>query len=792
MNEQLKIIISAEIDKFKKNIEQAISSIKKTGEEANKSTKTVKSFTESFSEQEKELKELKVAYINIASAQGESSAEAIECANKIKALSAEFAKNKTKIKELAQAADGLDSSIEDVGDSAEEAEEKTEVSFDGISGVIKGAMKAAAAAVAGAATALVALAASTAEYRNEQAKLATAFEAAGSDAETAKETYNDLYRVLGDGGKATEAAAHLAKLTTNEKELSEWTNICQGVYATFGDSLPIEGLAEAANETAKVGTVTGGLADAPNWAGISEDEFNEKLAACNDEAEREKLIRETLNSVYDDAAKKYEENNKDIIAQNESQAKLDETTAKLGKTMQPLITAFTNLASEALAEVAPYLEDFANSLFPALEKVMSGISKALSSTFKWISKNKTVMATMAGIIGGIVAAITLYNTVAAIKAAMDAAQVTTVWGLVAAHIAQAAAAMAALAPYLLIVAAIAAIIAIIVLCIKYWDEIVAAVKIAIDYIVEFLTGLWDKFVEIWDSFIGMLAGVADWIFETVIKPILDFFVGLWEGIVSTFHTVIDPWVEIIKRASKIVYDSVIKPILDYFKKLWNDIKAVFAVVGNWFNNTVVQPVVKYFKGMWNGLTDGAKAAWEGIKKAFSSVGTWFKDIFSAAWQKVKDVFSTGGKIFSGIKEGIENTFKTVVNGLIDGINKIITIPFKAINSALSTLKGIEILEIKPFDWIETFDIPQIPKLAKGGIVDSATLAVVGEQGKEAVMPLENNTEWIDMLAARLSTAIGGGNTPIVLQVDGKTFAEISVDNINKLTKQRGKLPLVIA
>ena len=96
--------------------------------------------------------------------------------------------------------------------------------------------------------------------------------------------------------------------------MSEWTTICEGVYATFGDSLPIEGLTEAANETAKTGTVTGSLADALNWAGISEDEFNEKLAACNNEAEREALIRSTLTGVYDEAAAGYEKNAAGILA----------------------------------------------------------------------------------------------------------------------------------------------------------------------------------------------------------------------------------------------------------------------------------------------------------------------------------------------------------------------------------------------------------------------------------------------------------------------------------------------
>ena len=167
--------------------------------------------------------------------------------------------------------------------------------------------KKAGTAMAALGTALVGSAAATEEYRVGQAKLNAAFEAAGSTADMAKYTYDELYKTLGDSDVAVEAANHLAKLTTNGEELAEWTEICTGVFATFGDSLPIEGLTEASNETAKVGVVTGSLADALNWAGVSEDEFNEKLAACNDEAEREKLIRETLIDLYDEAANGYKE-----------------------------------------------------------------------------------------------------------------------------------------------------------------------------------------------------------------------------------------------------------------------------------------------------------------------------------------------------------------------------------------------------------------------------------------------------------------------------------------------------
>ena len=219
--------------------------------------------------------------------------------------------------------------------------------------VSKKALAVAAGAIAAAGAALLALAASTKEYRENQAKLNTAFETAGASAKVAKGVYNDLYRVLGDDDRTVEAANHLAKLSTNQKDLSTWTNICQGIYATFGDSLPIEGLTEAANETARVGAVTGPLADALNWAGVSEDAFNEKLLKCTSTQEREKLIRETLNGLYNEAAKGYEKNAKDILKQNEAQAKLNEATGKLGAAIAPIQAQLTELIATIAEKLAP-------------------------------------------------------------------------------------------------------------------------------------------------------------------------------------------------------------------------------------------------------------------------------------------------------------------------------------------------------------------------------------------------------------------------------------------------------
>ena len=196
------------------------------------------------------------------------------------------------------------------------------------------------------------------EYRTEMGKLDTAFVVNGHSSEAAKQTYSDLNAVLGDSGQAVEASQHLAKLTDNEKDLQTWTNICTGVYATFGESLPIEGLTEAANETAKTGTLTGGLTDALNWAGISEEKFQEKLDACSNEQERQKLIMDTLNGTYSKASEQYKKTNKDVMDAQKAQEKLTDAFAEVGRVGEPILTAIKDKVADMVAAAVPHIENF--------------------------------------------------------------------------------------------------------------------------------------------------------------------------------------------------------------------------------------------------------------------------------------------------------------------------------------------------------------------------------------------------------------------------------------------------
>ena len=329
-----------------------------------------------------------------------------------------------------------------------------------------------------------------------------------------------------------------------------------------------------------------------------------------------------------------------------------------------------------------------------------------------------------------------------------------------------------------------------------WESISTWFSNTISAIGDFFSRVWNDIKEgakaAVDAIVGFFANIGNWFYTNVIEPVGNFFSDLWQSIKDIAKLVADwfvqAWTDI-----KDFFVNIWNSIKEKASNTWEGIKNVFSTVGNWFHDKVISPVANFFSGMWDKLKNGAKNAWNGIKSVFSTVANFFGDIFSKAWKKVKDIFSTGGKIFDGIKDGIVNAFKTIVNAIITGINKVVALPFKGINWALNKIKSVEILGLKPFDWISTISVPQIPKLAKGGITNGATLAEIGEAGREMVLPLESNTQWMDLLADKINQRQGRSiPTKLVLQVNGRTFGETAIENINEITKQTGTLPLVFA
>ena len=337
-----------------------------------------------------------------------------------------------------------------------------------------------------------------------------------------------------------------------------------------------------------------------------------------------------------------------------------------------------------------------------------------------------------------------------------------------------------------------------------WDEWLNGIGESItNWFSNTISAIGDFFTNIWndikdgaksavDAIKGFFSDIGDWFYTNVIEPIGNFFSDLWQDIKDIANSVADWFVQAWTDIKNFFVDTW-NSIKEKASNTWDGIKNVFSTVGNWFHDKVISPVGDFFSGMWGKLKKGAKDAWSGIKDVFSTVANFFGDIFSKAWKKVKDIFSTGGKIFDGIKDGIVDAFKTIVNAIITGINKVVALPFKGINWALNKIKNIEILGLKPFDWIDTISVPQIPKLAKGGITNGATLAEIGEAGREMVLPLEANTQWMDLLAEKINQRQGRSiPTKLILQVNGRTFGETAIENINEITKQTGTLPLVFA
>ncbi len=241
--------------------------------------------------------------------------------------------------------------LNDVGEKAKSAGEK-------MSGV-----STAAAGIAGAVAATVP---ATAEYRKIMASLESSSELAGYSAEETQEIYRTLYGVLADDQTAATTTANLQAMGLSQKQLTDLTYGTIGAWAKYGDSIPIDGLAESINETAKTATVTGTFADVLNWAGTSEDAFNEKLAACGSESERANLIMQELaNQGLMQAGQKWQENNANLVEGNQATADFQAETAQLAETVAPIITQITQI-------VAGLLEKF-NALPPSTQKMIGVI-----------------------------------------------------------------------------------------------------------------------------------------------------------------------------------------------------------------------------------------------------------------------------------------------------------------------------------------------------------------------------------------------------------------------------------
>lgn len=440
---------------------------------------------------------------------------------------------------------------------------------------------------------LLALESSTEEYRVAQGKLNAAFEAAGSDADMAAYAYNEFYKILGDSDTAVEASQLLSKLSTDGEDVAYWTHIAAGVYGEFGDSLPIEGLIEASNETAKVGQVTGSLADALNWVGINEDEVNEKLSGMSDETERADYLMNLLMDTYDASADAFYKNNAPLMEARENQAKLDETLAKLGETVS---TVKNKLMSEFL---------------PAISNVASAFSDVLSGAE---GADEAFSDAIQGLISLVVSKLPEFlNMGVQILTSLASGIVQSIPALIAAIpqiISEIGAALSALFPQVLemgmqLLNQLATGIE------SGLPDMISRLPQIIVDIVNFFTENMPKILEIgFDiliSFVnGIISGIPDLVarLPEIISAYVDYFT-------SILPVIVKKGIELLGS----LISGIIKAIPDLVAALPQIIAAIVEGIG-----ALMGSIIDIGKNIVQGIWDGIASAWNGLVSWFN--GLW--------------------------------------------------------------------------------------------------------------------------------------------------------------------------
>ena len=437
----------------------------------------------------------------------------------------------------------------------------------------------------------------TMEFRQDVSTLNTAFENVGFSADQAQEVFKNLYSVFGEDDRAVETANNIARMAKSQEELNQWTDIATGIWGTYQDALPVEGLAEAAGETAKTGQVTGVFADALNWSSdaaamfadrmggdvkTAEDAFNQALGECSSEQERQSLITETLTALYGDAADSYRDASGAQMEAKEAALEQQEAEAELATAIEPVTTLFSQLKTELLESVTP-----------ALQTLGEGFSNVLG----WLKQHPTVLKAASAAIGVLavglsVAAVALgVYTVAqwAMNAALLANPIT--WIVLA------------------VIAAIALLVAAGVAIYENWDKIKA------------------KASEVWNGIKNTITTIVNAIkakITTVFNAIKSVVSKVWSGIKYAITT---PF-----NAAKALVFSIINSI----KAKFNTLSVLKSAAANVFN------------GVKNAITHPIQTAKNAVQNAINKIKAIFNACKLKLDLKVPHIDIDGGKAPWGI------------------------------------------------------------------------------------------------------------------------------------------------
>jgi phage-related protein len=584
--------------------------------------------------------------------------------------------NDRALAEAAKSSDGCADSVDKYTGKVKHADEETEKFSDKLKGGLVAGAKAAGAALAAIGTAAVAgvkllldLSESTEEYRVAQGKLNTAFQAAGFSTDTASAAYKSLYAVLGDTDNATESAQLLAQLATSEQDVATWADIAAGVQGTFGDALPINSLIEASNETAKVGQVTGALADALNWVGISEDEFNEKLAACRDETERTALITETLSAQYQNATDIFKENNATVMAAREAQAELDDALARLGGTVSDVKTELTAEFMPAIADLVDAFSDFLQGADGAEEALADAIDELIE---KATDKLPELLDFGTQIIINIVTG--LANAAPSLVEGAVTVLSTLVEGLLEAlpQLTEAAAQMVAAlvqgigeALPTLIPAAVEAVTQLV-------QSLIDNIPLLIEAALQLVTGLAEGIIEAIPVLLEALPELVESLISALLEAvpqIIETGVTLLTALVTNLPTIIQTIIAVLPQ----IITSVIQTLLTHLPEI---IDAGFKLLTALIDNlpeiilTIVEALPEIISAIVKALTDNIPLIVETGVKLLTSLITNLPQIITEIVRAMPEII-TG--IVNALSEGISQVTEVganIVRGLWNGIQSL--------------------------------------------------------------------------------------------------------------------------
>lgn len=589
--------------------------------------------------------------------------------DQLRAFQREIIETQNKLSKFEGDLDGTGDAIKKVGDSAEESSEGFTVFKGALADIVSNVIQSAVSSIGNLVGSLLELSEATEEYRTMQAKLEGSSKTFGYSVEFAKDKYEEFYSYVGDDQMATNAITNLMGIGTSTDSISKLAEGATAVWASYGDSIPIEGLTEAINETITVGKVTGGMADTINWAknaneGLKtalegnktaqkayndaikeglpvEDAFNEALAKITDEQERADVVAKFLNVTYGESKTAYDELNKSVLGANEAELALKDTQAQLGEAVAPVNTAITDLKNQALEAILPLVENLAKAFLDMYEYLQKNpeVVKALTTVVIALGTAFTVLAgTLAiqGLINGVTKAFALLNTTMLANPAVLVTALIT--GIVAGFI------------YLWNNCDAFR---------KFWIDLWEKIKSVCSKAVDWLKGLPDK---IWSAIQGAISRVSEWGNQVKNKATT--------AITNMVSSVVTTAQQIPGKIYNAIYGAISK-LASWGVSMYNTAKNAMSNVAKIIIDTIKDLPEKIMSiggdivtGLWNGISSG----WGWLRRQVSNLA-------HSLLESAKDALG----IESPSKEFRDQVGKYIAEGIGVGITDNADSPINALN-----------------------------------------------------------------------------------------------------------------